>query len=80
MMGDRPPFDPLRAAFLLVAGVIGVHAIVILGFSAACIWHAQAIITGTDVNCDPNSRLMGLLAAALAAALAFAGVNRDKGK
>jgi hypothetical protein len=75
-VSDRPPFDPIRAAFLLVAFVIGVHAVVILGFSAACIWHSEMIITGTDVNCDPNSRLMGLLAAALAAALAFAGVSK----
>jgi hypothetical protein len=77
-MSDKPPFDPQRAAFLLVAFVIGVQAAVILGFSAACIWHAEVIITSPDVNCDPNSRLMGLLAAALAAALAFAGVRRDK--
>jgi hypothetical protein len=75
-MGDRPPFDPIRAAFLLVAGVIAVHAVVILAFSAACIWHSEIIIVKTDINCDPNSRLMGLLAAALAAALAFAGVSK----
>jgi hypothetical protein len=76
MSNDRPPFDPQRAAFLLVAFVIGVHALVILSFAAACIWHAEIVITAADVNCDPNSRLMGLLAAALAAALAFAGVTR----
>jgi small neutral amino acid transporter SnatA (MarC family) len=73
---DKPPFDPQRAAFLLVAAVIAVHAIVVLAFSAACVWHSEAIIGGADVNCDPNSRLMGLLAAALAAALAFAGVRK----
>ena len=73
---EEPPFDPQRAAFLLVAGVVAVHAIVILAFSAACIWHSEMIISGSDVNCDPNSRLMGLLAAALAAALAFAGVRK----
>jgi hypothetical protein len=75
-VADRPPFDPVRAAFLLVAFVIGIHAVVILGFSAACIWHSEMIIAGTDVNCDPQSRLMGLLAASLAAALAFAGVSK----
>ena len=75
-MNEKPPFDPIRAAFMLVAFVIGVHAIVILGFSAACIWHAETIIHASDVNCDPNSRLMGLMAAALAAALAFAGVSK----
>jgi uncharacterized MnhB-related membrane protein len=77
-VSDRPPFDPIRAAFLLVAFVIGVQAAVILGFAGACIWHSEIIVTSPDVNCDPNSRLMGLLTAALAAALAFAGVRRDK--
>ena len=75
-MSDRPPFDPVRAAFLLVAGVIAVQALVILGFSAACIWHAEVIIKDVTVDCDQNSRLMGLMAAALAAALAFAGVKK----
>jgi uncharacterized MnhB-related membrane protein len=79
-MGDRPPFDPIRAAFLLVAAVIGVQAVVILGFAGACIWHSEIIISGPDINCDPNSRLMGLLTAALAAALAFAGVRRNGDK
>ena len=75
-MSERPPFDPVRAAFLLVAGVIAVHAIVIMAFSAACIWHSEVIISSHEAACDPESRLMGLLAAALAAALGFAGVNR----
>jgi hypothetical protein len=75
---DKPPFDHTKAAFYLVASVIGVYSVVILGFSAACIWHSEVIIHTADVNCDPNSRLMGLLAAALAAALAFAGVRKDK--
>ncbi len=73
---DKPPFDQTKAAFYLVAGVIAVYSIVILAMSAACIWHAERIIMGADINCDPNSRLMGLLAAALAAALAFAGVRK----
>jgi small neutral amino acid transporter SnatA (MarC family) len=73
---DKPPFDPHRAAFLLVAGVIAVQSLVAVGFSAACIWHSEIIITGANVDCDPSNRLMGLLAAALAAALAFAGVKK----
>jgi hypothetical protein len=78
-MGDRPPFDPIRAAFLLVASVIGVQAVVILAFAAACVWHSEIIIASSNIDCDPNSRLMGLLAAALAAALAFAGIRgKDK--
>lgn len=77
-MADRPPFDPTRAAFLLVAGVIAVHCIMVLVGGVMCFMHAEQIITGKDIDCDPNSRLMGLLAAALAAALAFAGVHKDK--
>lgn len=75
-MNEKPPFDPIRAAFYLVAFVIGVHAVVILGFSAACIWHIEIIIKSIEVQCDQHDRLMGLLAAALAAALAFAGVSK----
>ena len=78
MSGDRPPFDPVRAAFLLVAFVVVIHALVILMFSGACIWFSEAIIKGATVDCDPNARLMSLLAAALAAALAFAGIGRNK--
>lgn len=52
------------------------YAVVILSFSAACIWHAEVIIKNITVDCDQNSRMMGLLAAALAAALAFAGVKK----
>ena len=72
----RPPFDPQRAAFLLLAGVLAVHAIVVLGMMGACVWHAGTIIAGgTEINCDPYNRLMALLSAALAAALAFAGIR-----
>ena len=74
-MDERPPFDATRAAFFLVAGVIAVYAVVILAFAGACVWHSEAIVHSA-VDCDPNSRLMGLLAAALAAALAFAGVKK----
>ncbi len=74
-MSDRPPFDPQRAAFILVAGVIAVHAAVALTFSASCVWHSREIVI-SEAECDPSGRLMALLAAALAAALAFAGVRK----
>lgn len=76
-MSNKPPFDSTWAAFLLLAGVLAVHALVILGMTGACIWHSDVILTGTatDVNCDPYNRLMSLMAAALAAALAFAGIR-----
>ena len=73
---DRPPFDPVRAAFLLVAGCRRRAGLRDLGLCRSLRLAQREIITGTDINCDPNSRLMGLMAAALAAALAFAGVRK----
>jgi hypothetical protein len=77
---DRPPFDHARAAFLLIAFVIGIHAVIILGHAAACLVYARELITQTnpDIKCDPDNKLLQLLAAALAAALAFAGVGKGK--
>jgi hypothetical protein len=40
---------------------------------ASCIWHSEVIVKTPEIVCDPKDRLSGLLAAALAAALAFAG-------
>ena len=72
-MSERPPFDPIRASFFLVAFVIGIYGVVVLVSVAACIYHSEIIIRSPDIVCDPKDRLSGLLAAALAAALAFAG-------
>ena len=71
-MGERPPFDPSRAAFLLLAFVIGIYAIVVLFGMGACVYYAHTIIT-TSAECDPDNKLLRLLTAALAAALAFSG-------
>jgi small neutral amino acid transporter SnatA (MarC family) len=79
-LAERPPFDPQRAAFLIIAVVVGVYAIIVLGLVGACIYHSEIIIKGgTDINCDPYNRIMGLLAAALSAALALVGI-RGNGK
>lgn len=72
-MKERPPFDPLRGAFYLVAGVVTVYGIVVLAAVGACIYHSGTIIANVEIVCDPKDRLSALLAAALAAALAFAG-------
>lgn len=78
-MGDKPPFDPQRAAFWLIAFVVFIYGVVIIGFAGACLFNAVTIISKVEISCDPNNRLMGLLAAALAAALAFAGIRgKDK--
>src|SRR4029077_15893442 len=75
-VGDRPPFDPARACFWLIAGVLIVHCIVALVGLGWCVWQSDAIIAG-KLSCDKvGDHLNALLAAALAAALAFAGVRR----
>lgn len=71
-MSDKPPFDPQRAAFWLIAFVVGIYGMVILAFAAGCLFNVNLIISNPEISCDPNNRLMGLLAAALAAALTFA--------
>ena len=75
-MNERPPFDPQRAAFWLIASVIAVRAGVVLAGSVACLVYASEIILRPDLKCDPDSRLLQLLSAALAAALAFAGIRK----
>jgi hypothetical protein len=78
-MSERPPFDPVRACFFLVAGVIAVHCLVVLAGATLCVveWSSMPLVDGK--RCDPSSRLGDLLAGALAAALAFAGgFNRPK--
>jgi hypothetical protein len=71
-MPTRPPFDTVRAAFWLVAFVVGVYASVVLGGFVLCIHHSDEIVAGRW-KCDSENRLVDLLNAALAAALGFAG-------
>jgi hypothetical protein len=67
-MEEKPPFDLVRASFFLVAGVISVHLIVVTLGTMVCLFRMNAV-----GDCDPTGRLGEILAAALAAALAFAG-------
>ena len=70
-------FDPIRAAFLLVAFVVGIEALIaVIGFGA-CIWYARDIVEG-KFKCDVDNRLSSILseAAAMAMALAMAFMNR----
>lgn len=68
----KPPFDPVKASFYLVAAVIGTYIVVALATAGACLYYADQVV-GTSLRCDPEGKLTELLAAALAAALAFAG-------
>jgi hypothetical protein len=70
-MDEKPPFDTVKAAFFLVAGVIAVHCIVVLAGVAFCWTHA---VDAPSSRCDDlRGQLAEMLTAALAAALAFVG-------
>lgn len=69
---SNKPFDPVKACFYLIAAVIGVHAAVVLMGVVACVFYAPEVLSGKYI-CDRDSKLSELLAAALSAALAFAG-------
>jgi hypothetical protein len=76
-VGDRPPFDQVRFACWLIAGVVGVECLVVLASAAACLWHSEIIISDPQIECDPKDRLTALMTGALAAALALlAGFSR----
>lgn len=78
-MGDKPPFDPVRASFLLIAAILGVQCLVVLIGVVACAFYIHTIMTVPEVVCDSKGRLTELLTSALAAALAFAGgMTRNK--
>lgn len=70
-MAPRPPFDPVRASFLLIAAIIAVHCVAVLVGVGLCGW--RMVTMPAPLECDAKGRLGELLSAALAAALAFAG-------
>jgi hypothetical protein len=71
MSTDPPPFDVVRAAFFLVAAVLGVQCLVVIAAIAVCIWFSDEIVRG-NFKCDSDGHLFELLGSALSAALAFA--------
>lgn len=79
-MDDKPPFDPVKASFYLIAGILAVECLVVLAGVVSCLWYIETVIRDPNIVCDPKDRLSGLLTGALAAALAFAGgfTRRDK--
>jgi hypothetical protein len=68
---SRPPFDPVKAGFYLVAFVLCAHIVVVLVGVATCVWHSENIVEG-KFKCDSEGHLFELLGATLSAALAFA--------
>jgi hypothetical protein len=78
-MDDRPPFDPVKASFYLIAAILGVQCLVVLASVIGCLVYMETVMKNPDIVCDPKDRLSQLLTGALAAALAFAGgFTRDK--
>lgn len=69
------PFDPMRAAFLLIAAVIGSQIALVFLAVGMCAYHAPDIIAGA-ARCEANGKTADILNAALAAALAFSGRNK----
>ena len=75
--GGRPPFDPVRASFYLLAAILGVHCVVVLAALAACLYWGDAVVQGKWTCENISNHISQLLSGALAAALAFAaGFNR----
>jgi hypothetical protein len=71
-------FNIVRACFWLIAFVIGAHVVAVFASLGACLWHANEILEG-KAQCDANGKLTEILAAALAASLAFAGGHIARG-
>ena len=75
----KPPFDPVRFACWLIAGVLAVQSVTILLGLAMCALHAKEIILNPDIVCDPKDRLSALMQGMLAAALALLAGFTGKG-
>ena len=71
-MGDKPPFDPVRASFYLIAAVLALQGVVAFSGLLFCVWHGEHIVEGRYSCENIGSQLNQLLTGALAAALAFA--------
>jgi hypothetical protein len=69
----KEPFDPIRFACYIIAGVLAVQAFAIVVGLIMCATHAEIIISDPNIVCDPKDRLSALLNAMLAAALALLG-------
>lgn len=78
-MSERPPFDPIRAAFYLVAAILLAHVVIVFVAVGLCAWVYPEIVAG-KFKCDPDNKVFDLLSQALSAALAFAGGYALRGK
>lgn len=78
---DKPPFDPIRACFWLLAAVLAFQCVVGLIGLAHCVYWSRHIVEGSYTCKEIGTTLNSLLQGALAAALAFAaGFSKKDGK
>ena len=70
-MSEPPPFDATRAAFLLLAAIIAVHALTIITTDLQCFIESRQC---TEIT----SSLRDLMTETMAAALAFSRLGGGK--
>ena len=70
-MDDKPPFDPIRACFFLIAAVLSFQCLVALLAVGACLYWSGSVIEGKWTCENISATLNQLMSSALAAALAF---------
>lgn len=73
---EKPPFDPLKASFWLIALILGVQCSVVLMSAVTCMYWTGAIVEGKATCTGVMDRVSELLIGALAAALAFRGYDK----
>ena len=77
---DKPPFDPVKACFYLIAAVLAFQGLVAFTGLMWCVYWSRHIVEG-NYDCKNIGHVMNqLLQAALTAALAFTAgfTRRDK--
>lgn len=67
---EKPPWDPMKAAFWLIVVAIGLHAFVVIAAVLFCALYIYENPMKLGVCADLREQMSQLLAAVLAAALA----------
>jgi hypothetical protein len=75
MSNEPEPFNYQRAIFLLIGGVFGVAACVILTTLVMCMLHFDEMIAGR-FKCDGDNRVFDLMATLISSALALYAGSR----
>ena len=70
-MNEKPPFDPVKACFYLIAAVLAFQGLVGLTGLVFCVWYGERIVEGHFSCSGIGTALNQIMQGALAAALAF---------